>query len=150
VNLRDAFLKALAENEDDIATRLVYADWLDEQGEHEEADRQRKWPAAKQWLVRFCKESFGYYEIPYEQLIEFGCRVAKEGSTSKRVYMDNEAMWNALRDKGLEYWKYWSIVTGQPLPPALENKGFHHWQCCPTENYYWFGEPEADEPDESA
>ena len=52
---REAFLKALAENEDDTTTRLVYADWLDEQGEHEEADRQRKWPAAKEWLVRFCQ-----------------------------------------------------------------------------------------------
>src|SRR5205814_1124014 len=52
MNQRNAFLKALAKNEDDTATRLVYADWLDEHGEHEEADRQRKWPAAKEWLVR--------------------------------------------------------------------------------------------------
>ena len=52
---RDAFLKLLAENEDDTTARLVYADWLDEQGEHEEADRQRKWPAAKEWLVKFCQ-----------------------------------------------------------------------------------------------
>ena len=55
MNERDAFLEALARNEDDTPTRLVYADWLDEQGEHEEADRQRKWPAAKEWLVRFCR-----------------------------------------------------------------------------------------------
>jgi uncharacterized protein (TIGR02996 family) len=52
---RDAFLRALANDEDDTPTRLVYADWLEERGEHEEADRQRKWPAAKEWLVRLCK-----------------------------------------------------------------------------------------------
>jgi uncharacterized protein (TIGR02996 family) len=148
VSLQDTFLKALAENEDDIATRLVYADWLDEQGEHEESDRQRKWPAAKDWLVRFCKENLGYHELAYEQLIEFGRRVAKEGSTSERVYVDNEDMWYALRDKSLEYWANWSVVTSLPFPPGLESKGFHHWQCCPTENYYWFREPDANESEE--
>ena len=57
MNERKAFLKLLAKNEDDTTTRLVYADWLDEHGEHEEADRQRKWPAAREWLVQFCKDN---------------------------------------------------------------------------------------------
>ena len=40
---RQAFLDAIAAGPwDDEVTRLVYADWLDEHGEHEEADRQRK------------------------------------------------------------------------------------------------------------
>ncbi|HEV3257586.1 MAG TPA: TIGR02996 domain-containing protein, partial [Gemmataceae bacterium] len=33
MNEREAFLKALAENEDDTTTRLVYADWLEERGD---------------------------------------------------------------------------------------------------------------------
>ena len=42
MNERDAFLKMIVENEDDTLTRLVFADWLDEHGEHEEAgERQR-------------------------------------------------------------------------------------------------------------
>ena len=45
MNERDAFLKHLAANEDDATARLAFIDWLDEQGEHEEADRHRKWPA---------------------------------------------------------------------------------------------------------
>lgn len=53
---RDRFLRALAENEDDTTLRVIFADWLDEHGEHEEADRQRKWPAAKDWFVRICQE----------------------------------------------------------------------------------------------
>jgi uncharacterized protein (TIGR02996 family) len=53
---REAFLWALAANEYDKQTRLVYADWLDERGEHEEADRQRKWPRGKESLDRSCQE----------------------------------------------------------------------------------------------
>src|SRR6188472_327361 len=73
MNLPDAFLKALADNEDDTTTRLVYADWLDEHGEHEEADRQRRWPAAKEWLVRFCRDHNRPpdEEDPFEQVISY-------------------------------------------------------------------------------
>ena len=52
----ETFLTMLQENEDDVTTRLVYADWLDDHGEHEEADRHRKWPAAKVWMAAFAKE----------------------------------------------------------------------------------------------
>jgi uncharacterized protein (TIGR02996 family) len=150
MNLRDAFLRALASSEDDTTTRLVYADWLDEQGEHEEADRQRRWPAAKEWLVRFCQENSHYAALSYEGLIEFGRRVIKEESTSERVYFDydNEALWHALRGSDQEFWKNWSIVTGIPLPPSLQNKGFHHWSCCAHEVYYWFGTPDSSDPEE--
>ncbi len=148
MNARDAFLSALAENEDDTTTRLVFADWLDDQGEHEEADRHRKWPAAKEWLVRLCKENSGYQEMTCEGLIAFGREVAREESSSGRTHLDNETMWYALRDHSQEFWKNWSIVTGIPLPPSLENKGFHHWQCCPGENYYWFGPPDSSDADE--
>ena len=55
MNDRYDYLEYLAEFEDDLAIRLVYADWLDEQGEHEESARQRSWPAAKAWLICFCE-----------------------------------------------------------------------------------------------
>lgn len=148
MSLRDAFLKALTDNEDDTTTRLVYADWLDDQGEHEEADRQRKWPAAREWLVRFGKENSGYEEVTYEGLIAFGRRVAIEESSSDRTYVHNESMWHALQANSQEFWKNWSVVTGIPLPPSLEDKGFHYWACCAHEVYYWFGTPDSDEPDE--
>jgi uncharacterized protein (TIGR02996 family) len=94
VNERKAFLKALAQNEDDTPTRLVYADWLDENGEHEEADRQRKWPAAKQWLVQFCRENNPpadedpddwTWVISYEELVKLG-REAIQGGGRRREY----------------------------------------------------------------
>ena len=38
---RKAFIDALNLNPGDVTTRLVYADWLDEHGEPDEANRQR-------------------------------------------------------------------------------------------------------------
>ena len=47
---RDAFLHILAADEDDVTTRLVYADSLDDHGEHDESahrghgrQRRRGW-----------------------------------------------------------------------------------------------------------
>jgi uncharacterized protein (TIGR02996 family) len=142
---RKAFLRALAKNEDDTQTRLVYADWLDDQGEHEEADRQRKWPAAKAWLVRFCEkhnpaeepfEEFdeddpGECPISYADLIKLG-REAIEKPDKEGFGVNcwnNMGMCDALRDNSREFWKNWSIVTGIPLPPDIEEKGYFHCAC---------------------
>jgi uncharacterized protein (TIGR02996 family) len=128
MNLRDAFLNALAENEDDVTTRMVYSDWLEEQGEHEEADRQRKWPAAKEWLVRFFQEhSSGDYfgELnTYEQMIEHGHAAVARADPSWGSFDcgSNESLCDALRANGREFWKNWHIVTGVALPPDAESK----------------------------
>ena len=140
MNERDAFLKTLAQNEDDTPTRLVYADWLDENGEHEEADRQRKWPAAKEWLVRFCREhnpdpdEEDPYEwvISYEELVELGRQAIKR--TDEDGYYgfhcgNNMGMSYALQTNSREFWKNWSIVTGIPLPPDVENKSSFTCAC---------------------
>jgi uncharacterized protein (TIGR02996 family) len=138
VNERDAFLDALARNEDDTTTRLVYADWLDEHGEHEEADRQRKWPAAKEWLVRFCREHNPppdedpeVWVISYEDLLQLG-REAVEGADEQGFGLscgNNMDMCDALRDNSREFWKNWSIVTGVPLPPDFEDTSGFYCAC---------------------
>ena len=120
---REAFLKALKKNEDDVTTRLVYADWLDDRGEHEEADRMRKWPAAKAWLVAFAKKyspdpDSEYddeydYEITYEMLIEMGHEGRAEGFINCGSKMD---LCEDLREDDRDFWKNWSIVTGVPAP----------------------------------
>jgi uncharacterized protein (TIGR02996 family) len=136
---RDAFLKALAENEDDTTTRLVYADWLDENGEHEEADRQRKWPAAKEWLVRFCREFnlFADEEDPpeqptsYEELVELG-RDAVVDADQEEIWLDcgnNMTLCNALRGNRQDFWKNWSIVTGIHLPPDAAESSYFRCSC---------------------
>jgi uncharacterized protein (TIGR02996 family) len=139
VSERNSFLKALAENEDDTATRLVYADWLDDHGEHEEADRQRKWPSAKEWLVRFCRDhnpapdDEDPYEwvISYEELLGLG-RQAVEGVAEEGFGFhcgNNMSMCDALRANSREFWKNWSVVTGVPVPPDVEDKGYFSCAC---------------------
>jgi uncharacterized protein (TIGR02996 family) len=54
VDDREAFLKAIEAGPwYDELPRLVFADWLDEHGEHEEADRQRRYVPSERWLRDF-------------------------------------------------------------------------------------------------
>ncbi len=137
MNERDAFLKVLAANEDDTTVRLVYADWLDEQGEHEEADRQRKWPAAKEWLIRLSRDNNPPSEddpdewfISYQTLLELGREgVERTGDWYGFSCANNMSMCDALRENSEEFWKNWSIVTGVPLPPDIEEKSGFSCAC---------------------
>ena len=134
---RVAFLKALEVNEDDIQTRLVYADWLDENGEHEEADRQRKWQAAKQWIVDLCapysRDGDHYDEwesvIDYERLVDMAFRAVESLSDGddRNAYMgfgNAEGLMYAFSDQRDEFWRNWSIVTGIPLPENISQVGY--------------------------
>ncbi len=142
---RDAFLKALAENEDDNLTRSVYADWLDDHGEYDEAERQRQWPAAKAWLVRFCREideegseeeidegnPYSYIGITYAKLVRLGHKAVEEADEG-RVVLDcgaNQDLADALRANAREFWRCWSAVTGVPVPAAAEGKSFFGCSC---------------------
>jgi uncharacterized protein (TIGR02996 family) len=133
---RDVFLRALGKNEDDTMTRLVYADWLDEQGEPEEADRQRKWTAAKAWLVKLCQDYNEYpdYEmfISYPVLIDLAWEAVEEAEIFQepvRIHCcNNMNMCDALRSNHREFWKNWSIVTGLRAPPDVED-GFGQFSC---------------------
>lgn len=143
-NERQAFLKALTENEDDTLARMVYADWLEEQGEHEEADRHRQWPAAKAWLKEFCKEynpdpgDPDPYEcvIPYEELVELAREAIGEPRDSddgEQWYNfscgSNQSMRDALESNRREFWKNWSVVTGIPLPDDIESRSSFSCGC---------------------
>lgn len=148
---RDVFLKRLTENEDDTRTRLAFADWLDEEGEHEEADRQRKWPAAKKWLGDMADDT-----VSYAELIDFGRRVVEGLRKADRVYFQGgamsytESLWDDLNSSKQAFWWYWSIVTGIRLPPELDKTlGFHYWECCPHDVSFWFGSPDQNDAEDS-
>jgi len=138
----------LAENEDDTRIRWIYADWLDERGEHEEADRQRKWPMAKEWLVQFWQKHcspregkldyeepdenpYAYFHISYETLLKLGRRAVDEADDDGICFYcgANEEMKEHLLASGQEFWKNWSIVTGIPLPPSVEKNRYFTCSC---------------------
>lgn len=140
-----AFLAALAENEDDETTRRIYADWLEEQGQYDEALRQRKWTGAKAWLVKLladCDEESDpddepnpYYPRPsFRRLCELAqdavTQMEREGQS--RVYIDcgaNMDLMDALQIHVHEFWKNWSIVTGVATPPDLAGRSFFSCGC---------------------
>ena len=129
----EAFLQAIAANEDDITVRLVFADWLDEQGEHEEAERQRKWHEGKQWLIQFCQETtdilkndMGFTgEMTYVDALELGRQI----SNCPRLHMNSHSFerhdginyLEAIGDARLpKFLRNWSIVTGKPIKSGYE------------------------------
>ena len=132
----EAFIRTIVDHPGDDTPRLVYADWLDDRGEHEEADRQRKWPAAKEWLVRFCRANNPADDndpeewfISYETLLDLGREAverAEEDGDGELGFScrNNNNMCDALRAECDTFWKNWSIVTGVPLPPDAKQGGF--------------------------
>jgi uncharacterized protein (TIGR02996 family) len=138
VSEHDAFLTALAEDEDDTTTRLVYADWLDDHGAHEEADRQRRWTPAKAWLVRFCQENnpapgddSEECVIDYETLLDLGREAVGRADRLRFGFScgNNMTMHEALWASSREFWTNWSIVTGIPLPPDVESRSYFRCAC---------------------
>jgi len=135
---REAFLKALAADEDDETTRLAYADWLDGRGEYGEAARQREWTAAKAWLVRFCEEnselSSDYYGNPgvslttYQDLIDRGRNAVADLSFTIHCGID-EGLKGALGLYCGEFWRNWSIVTGVLVPPDVTERSYFRCSC---------------------
>ena len=136
---QEKFLELLAENEDNTKVRLIYADWLDEHGAYDEADRQRAWPAAKEWLVRFCETNRGEeyeWDLDYPTLVALATEAyedaKRDGGKFDEITMhcgNNMTMIDALYGNKMEFWKNWSIVTGNPLPGDLDEKAGFSCAC---------------------
>lgn len=149
LNTEVAFLAALEKNEDDEPTRLIFADWLEEHGRYEEAQRQRQWTGAKAWLVRLLDENAelvevdeeldpeDYYDQVYSPTFHEFCELAQEaleqaaGKEEECMIpcYNNSGLADALQDEAAQFWRNWSIVTGIEVPADLAERTYFGCAC---------------------
>lgn len=112
---REGFEAAIRENPTDYNRRLVFADWLDEHDEPEEAIRQRKYQSA--W------ESIG----DLADMVNMGRRFLLEAAQSHLANREdkwgnytrmgeNEAYKDATEEDWKAFWVNYEIVTGEKVP----------------------------------
>ena len=110
-DLKAKLIEMLEADEDDVETRLVYADLLEELGEDDEAERQRDWNDSKQWMVEFCAEHADYDDFGYDDLMYWFDEIDSE----EEIYVSMghfEGLMYAIREQADEFWSHWSILTG--------------------------------------
>ena len=133
---RQAFEEAIAQDRYDLGLRKVFADWLDDHGDPEEAAIQRAWTKDKQdsicWLEDLAQHMSGVHNwhggvnnISYEELL-----------AAARLYLEKGEMtpeygaleWsNLLCDVEKEFWGHYQRATGTEVPEG-QDTGF--FECC--------------------
>ena len=104
---RERFLAVLAANEDDVGCRMAYADWLEEHGEDDEANRQRAWPEAKAWLKRFC-DCYRSYEYIMEHAAIW-VEDKKRGGWGEYIVGGEEMEGEYVPEV---FWDHYEVITG--------------------------------------
>ena len=132
---RQAFLAAIQADPLDDLVRCVFADWLDEHGEVEEATRQRQWVSAYEYLRKNFvnpygeeegEESPGHAEVLAEieswqrSLVEIGEICFGNTDAAENLYdPENHA----------EFYRTLEIVTGATILPETRERASFHCAC---------------------
>jgi uncharacterized protein (TIGR02996 family) len=131
VDERQAFLAAIAAAPwDDELPRAVFADWLDEQGEHEEADRQRRHVASERWLRDYVDRANAHATgWPAEDPVEYGKLV--EAVRTGGGYPADMGVCNFScdEDETVEFWRHMETVTDMRFSPEVKSDTPFYCTC---------------------
>lgn len=132
---RHAFLDALRANPYDKELRLVYADWLEENGFDDEALEQREWNEEKQksedWLRNVAKR----LQISYAKLL-LGIHFFMDYDywDTNSFFPKGESPLTVVPDM-LEFFRHFAIVTGREYgrryEAGREDANYDEYDRCP-------------------
>lgn len=132
---REAFLAAIAEAPMDNVRRCIYADWLDERGEVEEATRQREWVQAfehlsKNFVNPYWEESDGD-PLSYSRVLDQIEHWQRSLIQSEEICFDTDEAPEHLYDENERRRFYYclEIVTGTQLLPEIRARATFRCAC---------------------
>ena len=116
----DDFLAAIKDNPLDDDLRKVYADFLEENGEPDEADRQRRYPEIRaesvKWMTAYADQlgsDDGYDdEMTYEKLMAIAKDYLENGGGYTLGFDTPDMVWESAE----EFWKHYEIITAVEAP----------------------------------
>jgi len=136
----------------DDSARVVFADWLDEHGFHDEADRQRKYVPSCRWLKDFAERhsdfktySFSpeYADTIFDTDTGLGRLLAFLQAHTEEDVGDEDEDGNVLRDCHVvlgfdtpyftdyseELWEHFEIVTATKAPQGIYRTRRPNFRC---------------------
>jgi uncharacterized protein (TIGR02996 family) len=97
----------------DELPRNIYADWLDEHDQPDEANRQRKYVSAERWLRTFADGIYASYQSILDAA---AARYNKGASTLVGDNLGFDAQNSYItNDNSIKFWECWSVIAGVKL-----------------------------------
>lgn len=137
---RQAFLAAIGTKPLDHLLRCVFADWLDEHGEVEEATRQREWVGAYEYLLKnfvHPYEEDDYVDDEREEVPPPGAAIDEINYWQQSLveqggvcFGTDQAAQNTYDDAGRnEFCRNLEIVTGTKISSEIRDRAAFRCAC---------------------